>query len=191
MSQPSHRHRMAQVELAIAAMRPYATEAINEALETGEGDLDVLRSWFDAFVSPDTEGWVWDANIDNVLSAYVKCALWAESAYATVDDDGKMHHDENADQNFDALNFDINDVTPEALASMREDVESFLTINAGDLLGLTLTMIGHNFWLTRNHHGTGFWDRDLGERGDRLTQAAHAYGESNLLLSNDGTIDVT
>lgn len=30
---------------------------------------------------------------------------------------------------------------------------------------------GHDFWLTRNGHGAGFWDRGLGDTGKQLTNA--------------------
>jgi len=36
---------------------------------------------------------------------------------------------------------------------------------------------GHDLALTRNHHGTGFWDRDAGKPGDVLTESAKALGE--------------
>lgn len=36
---------------------------------------------------------------------------------------------------------------------------------------------GHDFWLTRNRHGAGYWDRGLGNLGKRLTESAHGYGE--------------
>jgi hypothetical protein len=50
---------------------------------------------------------------------------------------------------------------------------------------------GHDFWLTRNHHGAGFWDRGLGRmRGDRLTNLAHAYSETDLYLGDDGLLYV-
>jgi hypothetical protein len=40
---------------------------------------------------------------------------------------------------------------------------------------------GHDFWLTRNGHGAGFWDRGYpDEVGDALTEAAHAFGEAYL-----------
>jgi hypothetical protein len=40
---------------------------------------------------------------------------------------------------------------------------------------------GHDFWLTRQGHGVGFWDRkELGkELGQALTDAAHARREAN------------
>lgn len=40
---------------------------------------------------------------------------------------------------------------------------------------------GHDFWLTRNYHGAGFWDRGYqDEIGDALTEAAHKFGEAYL-----------
>lgn len=39
---------------------------------------------------------------------------------------------------------------------------------------------GHDFWLTRNHHGVGFWDRGMGRVGDALTQACNGYREIDL-----------
>jgi hypothetical protein len=53
---------------------------------------------------------------------------------------------------------------------------------------------GHDFWLTRNGHGAGFWDRgyDLThagaskDLGEILTDAAGAYGEADLYCAQDG-----
>ena len=44
---------------------------------------------------------------------------------------------------------------------------------------------GHDFWLTRNGHGTGYWDRDMGSVGARLTEAAKSFGEVYLYLGDD------
>jgi len=45
--------------------------------------------------------------------------------------------------------------------------------------------MGHDFWLTRNGHGTGFWDRDLGEFGERLTALSKDFPTLNVILGND------
>jgi hypothetical protein len=42
--------------------------------------------------------------------------------------------------------------------------------------------------LTREGHGTGFWDRDLGGLGDRLAEAARRFGEFGLIVGDDGMI---
>lgn len=34
--------------------------------------------------------------------------------------------------------------------------------------GLTEEQAGHDLWLTRNGHGAGFWDRGLGDIGEKL-----------------------
>jgi hypothetical protein len=47
---------------------------------------------------------------------------------------------------------------------------------------------GHDFWLTRNGHGAGFWDRGLGDLGERLSKAAKVYGEVYLYPGDDGKV---
>lgn len=39
--------------------------------------------------------------------------------------------------------------------------------------------VGHDFWLTREHHGVGFWDRPeiYGEHKDTLADLAQSFGE--------------
>ena len=45
--------------------------------------------------------------------------------------------------------------------------------------------LGHDLALTRNHHGAGFWDRNLGELGTSLTQWAHTFPELDTYLGDD------
>jgi hypothetical protein len=75
----------------------------------------------------------------------------------------------------------------ELLAECAEDLTAFLRGNAADiaLSGLTGHQVGEDFWLTRNRHGAGFWDRGLGEVGLRLTEAARVYGTVDVPLSDD------
>lgn len=48
---------------------------------------------------------------------------------------------------------------------------------------------GHDYALTRNRHGAGFWDRGLGAVGEELTDIAQAYGESWLYVSDEGYLE--
>ena len=41
---------------------------------------------------------------------------------------------------------------------------------------LTAERLGHDFCLTRNGHGAGFWDRGLGHLGEYLTEASKSFG---------------
>ena len=40
---------------------------------------------------------------------------------------------------------------------------------------------GHDFWLTRNRHGAGFWDGDWPIYGDMFTKIAEGYGEADAM----------
>ena len=76
---------------------------------------------------------------------------------------------------------------------MKADCASFQR-DARDLLDQANEMgwddahLGHDFALTRNGHGTGFWDRGLGEVGEQLTRYAERSGEADLYIGDDGKI---
>lgn len=119
-------------------------------------------------------------DLDAMVDAYVETSLWAglaeypESEYASTD---PAHHDnpEPLEDFFTAA-----DISPTDMATICADCQEFATQNADDLADMDPGQAGHDFYLTRNHHGAGFWDRCLGERGERLTKASHAYDESAL-----------
>lgn len=50
---------------------------------------------------------------------------------------------------------------------------------------------GVDFWLTRNGHGAGFWDRGLGDVGNELTEAARASGARDAYLGDDGEVHLS
>ncbi len=64
---------------------------------------------------------------------------------------------------------------------MVEECHRFQKANAADIVG-RLEEAGHDFWLTRNGHGAGFFDGAWGKAGDRLTKAAHTWGEVYLYV---------
>ena len=52
----------------------------------------------------------------------------------------------------------------------------------------TAKRAGVDFWLTRNGHGAGFWDRGLGPVGDELARAANRFGDCSLYVGDDGKL---
>ena len=79
------------------------------------------------------------------------------------------------------------DLAPETLAKMKADCYKFRAENAKDIEGRE-EQAGHDLWLTRNHHGAGYWDGDWPDAGERLTQACKKYPEVNLYVGDDGLI---
>lgn len=82
----------------------------------------------------------------------------------------------------------LQDIAPETLREMASDCLNFRRENRDDLIGMDEGQGAHDFWLTRNGHRARFWDRGLGAVGDRLTDAAHVYGGTDLYVGDDGLI---
>lgn len=118
-------------------------------------------------------------DIEKVLTAYIECALWSSTDNA----------DKSGGEPLDA-NYTPDDISAECLESMRGDVEDFVEANAELLAksGQSDEQIVHDFWLTRNRHGAGFWDRGLGDIGRQLTEMSHPYGSCDLSFGDDGLI---
>lgn len=86
-------------------------------------------------------------------------------------------------------NCDFDDLAPETLKQIVDDCTEFQKENEIFLAqacdDYDMRRAGTDFWFTRNRHGAGFWDRDLGEPGRLLTDAAHAAGSLDLYLGDD------
>lgn len=125
--------------------------------------------------------------LDAFTRAYIQTALWS-----STDDDGTP-----LDQNYDE-----GDLAPETLARIVAHCELFQRELADVLVAAIATgkvkcgpdfdeteRAGHDFWLTRNGHGAGFWDGDWPEPyATTLTDAAHAFGSFDLSVGDDGLI---
>lgn len=112
-------------------------------------------------------------DIETMAAHYITAALWS-----TTDDEGAPLDD----------NYDTDDLAPETHAAAVQVCESFVELAGGDLDGMDPEQAGHDLWLTREGHGAGFWDRGLGERGDRLTKWAKTFGEADWYVGDDGLI---
>ena len=60
-----------------------------------------------------------------------------------------------------------------------------LDYGKGDENWTRAELAGHDFALTRNGHGAGFWDSGLGEIGYMLTDACKPYGEHRVIIDVD------
>lgn len=107
---------------------------------------------------------------DYFVSEYIESTIWS----------GTWHDIESdlADGGLESYLWDVDD---EMERAMRADCRAFLeSITLGDyreyLESHTVESMAHDFSLTRQHHGAGFWDRGLGDLGDRLTRIAEDHG---------------
>lgn len=117
--------------------------------------------------------------LDDFTKAYIECALWS-----SLDDETPLDEEHSTE-----------DLHPDTLRKMIEDCAAFQKTNR-ELIerreprqtAANYTRAGHDFWLTRNGHGSGFWDGDWPQDGEALTEASKKFGECNLYVGDNGFI---
>lgn len=122
--------------------------------------------------------------MDHFMMAYIEAALWS-----STDD-----NEEPLDRNYDS-----EDIDESTLATMKADCDKFQAENA-DLLAQYYDELprtewtpqeqaGHDFWLSRNGHGAGFFDRQASDAvKDALQDKAQKFGTCDLYVGDDGKI---
>lgn len=125
-------------------------------------------------------------DLDAFTIAYIEAALWAGTDERDIDGNDGEPLD---------TNYSIDDLAAETLKKVAADCKRFQQENARDLASMPSymqwssdEMSGHDFLLSRNGHGVGFQDRGYGDLGDRLQDAARAYGEVWFYVGDDNLI---
>lgn len=119
--------------------------------------------------------------MDKFLASYIETALWS-----STDDDGKP---------LDSAEYSDIKLADETLSRFTADCAKFedaaiAILNAADYCSGDFP-IAHDFWLTRNGHGAGFWEGDYPEPiASQLTTLAKGFGECNLYIGDDGKLYV-
>lgn len=107
-------------------------------------------------------------DVEKFLRAYLETAIWA-----STDPDTERPLDRN---------WDIGDFTKESVERARRDAIAFIKAHHEDLDAVAdYEQHGHDFFLTRNRHGAGFWDRGYGQLGERLSRGAHGFGQASVI----------
>jgi len=101
------------------------------------------------------------------IEGYMECLLWSS--------DDKLE-DKNPSQ--------------ELIRQCKKDCINFVILaDEKNLLGENdYELAGHDFALTRNGHGSGFWDGDWSIHGDELTELCEKFGETWLYIGDDGLV---
>lgn len=162
----------------------------------------------DTTAAPD----IW-RELDDFTRAYIEAAMWTltdtwrecpECGYITRDDDARTCPEcANADgerelelhDGEDRDDLGASDIAPEAIEAARRDCIAFqqqfrlLLDDAENETGRDDASHGHDFWLTRNDYGAGFWDRGYSDAlGDALTEGAKGFGEVDWYVGDDGRV---
>lgn len=130
--------------------------------------------------------------IDDFLRGYMECAVWASN-----DPDSEAPLDDK---------YSSGDIDAALQRTMRTECAAFVRANGdnlhllGELTGRDWASLGHDLWLTRNGHGTGYWDRYMEAGpdgrapaetiGKRLSEAAKQLGERDLMPDGDSLVSM-
>lgn len=129
-----------------------------------------------------------DRRVDKILDGYLKAAQWSTSGT----------HPRTGEEVEHLMDFGI---AESVVGEQRRECTRFY-LAAGPDLGAFVDLypsrvsaehdpweaIGHDLWLTRNGHGVGFWDRNMGRVGERLTALCghgKAFGPVDAYVGDD------
>lgn len=122
--------------------------------------------------------------IDGFTLAYIEAFMWTNC-------------DSGHEKEFLANELGTRRITKKSMADIISDCAAFqahakpLLDQAYDRDGYDEDQAGRDFWLTRQGHGVGFWDRkmlDEDNLGDHLSKLAKAHGEKHMCQIYNGWI---
>tara|TARA_R110000751_G_scaffold69608_6_gene141303 strand:- start:2912 stop:3271 length:360 start_codon:yes stop_codon:yes gene_type:complete len=111
--------------------------------------------------------------VDEFTSAYFDASLWSSTDVIDGEDV--------------ALDSVDNELAAETIDTMVADCKRFQAENEQDVSDYGRPQAGHDFWLTRNGHGAGFWEEET-EHAKRLDTASKGFGEQTLYIGDDAQI---
>ena len=112
-------------------------------------------------------------NIDAIVDSYLETVLW-------------VGNDESSD--FITKDLTIHDFDEKSKAQVKEDIIDFLEKahsqdeTTAELASYNESSFGHNFFLSRNRHGSGFFDED----NNKLQEISYSFGPSDFYIGDDG-----
>lgn len=122
------------------------------------------------------------------------CRAYIEAALFSTTDESREDGGDPLDDNYS-----VDDIDTHTLIAMAHECAAFEAQMAPVLADAECSResaeytdterAGHDFWLTRNGHGCGFWDGDWSEpHATALTAVSESFGEVNLYVGDDGRI---
>lgn len=163
---------MKKIKLNKAQMSEIIKEAISNVLKEDDTlypedrEFDSGNDFYSEIASDEVD----NQSINEVLKSYLETLIWSNSE----DLDGKT----------------INDIDSNSIDKSRNDIIKFIELISNtpgaqeEVNTYDEKSFGHNFALSRNGHGAGFFD----DWNDILQDLARNFGEADLYLGDDGRL---
>lgn len=130
---------------------------------------------------------------DPFMNAYLECIAFTEESmleeeWERIREELEAESDEEESNLPDYFDWSYSDFDIKSLKEIIADCEGFMYECEEADIDLEkdwgLEQAGHDFWLTRNGHGAGFWDRGKGALGDKLSEMAEVYGSVSAVIAD-------
>lgn len=119
--------------------------------------------------------------LNEMVQGFLTCALWSSTDESS--EGGGSPMDEN---------YSISDIDNHSITKAKADCAKFFQGAQPEWFEeMEWDKIGHDFWLNRNGHGTGFWDEDeLKNHAHRklLSDLCKKFGELSPYIGDDGKV---
>ena len=136
-------------------------------------------------------------SFDDFFNGFLEAAFWSTSPMMGEDE----HSDYPEDYSLSQRGFSPSDLTEDSATILRAHALSFYArcfylieadeCNRGSGEYSNSAQAGHDFWLTSQGHGAGFWDGDWPTHGDSLTKFSKCYPEGlSFFITEDGEISL-
>ncbi len=113
--------------------------------------------------------------LDGFVQGYLKCALWSTNNV----------HGEPLDEQYDIDDFDFSSLDKAVKICDQFRAEAGVHLTTGPFMYTHAATIGHNFWLSRNGHGSGLCDMFDHHSAAALHSLASTYGGECVFTSYD------
>lgn len=130
--------------------------------------------------------------INEIFKGYIECALWTDEERLNDEyyEEFVQLKDEFKNKMFNS--FVSDDIDVDSKIDAYNDIKTFIK-NAGDeavneaIEENGLFQLGMDIWLTRNGHGSGFFDHNY-DNEDILEQTAKELGSSDIYIGDDAKL---
>jgi hypothetical protein len=131
-------------------------------------------------------------DLQDILKGYLEAAIWTEEEQ--LNDSGEdlsIFGDSLKNKSFDK--FLIDDLSVDSRIQAYIDIKTFIKNAGSEAIGEALEVndtfrLGMDIWLTRNRHGSGFFDHSY-DNEEILRKAAQALGGVDLYVSDNNQLE--
>jgi hypothetical protein len=134
-----------------------------------------------------------ELDIREIMKGYLTCAVWTEEERIKEDEEeeeisGKYSEDSELKDLEQRTELNIHNFSDNSVLKAYEDIKKFLEYAGDAVEDIDENQLGHDLWLTRNHHGAGFFDHGYDDDIEKvLMDSAHKLGEE-YIYSYDGKL---